>query len=36
VSRLEAGGAVPTIGILERLAAALNAELVVALSQRAA
>src|SRR5215207_2000541 len=36
VSRLEAGGAVPTIGVLERLAAALNAELVVALSPRAA
>jgi HTH-type transcriptional regulator/antitoxin HipB len=28
VSRLEAGGTVPTIGVLERLAAALSAELV--------
>ena len=36
VSRLEAGGAVPTIGVLERLAAALDAELVVALSPHAA
>jgi ribosome-binding protein aMBF1 (putative translation factor) len=36
VSRLEAGGAVPTIGVLERLAAALSADLVVTLSPRAA
>jgi transcriptional regulator with XRE-family HTH domain len=36
VSRLEAGGAVPTIGVLERIAAALSADLVVALTPRAA
>jgi HTH-type transcriptional regulator / antitoxin HipB len=36
VSRLEAGRAVPTIGVLERLAAALSAELVVALRPKAA
>jgi HTH-type transcriptional regulator/antitoxin HipB len=36
VSRLEAGGTVPTIGVLERLAAALNADLVVALTPKAA
>jgi transcriptional regulator with XRE-family HTH domain len=36
VSRLEAGGTVPTIGILERLATALRAELVVALTAKAA
>jgi HTH-type transcriptional regulator / antitoxin HipB len=36
VSRLEAGGAVPTIGVLERLATALNADLIVALSPKAA
>jgi HTH-type transcriptional regulator/antitoxin HipB len=36
VSRLEAGGAVPTIGILDRLAAALSADLVVALAPKAA
>lgn len=36
VSRLEAGGAVPTIVVLERLAAALDAELVVTLSPHAA
>jgi ribosome-binding protein aMBF1 (putative translation factor) len=36
VSRLEAGGAVPTIGVLERLASALNADLVVALTPKAA
>ncbi len=36
VSRLEAGGAVPTIVVLERLATALDADLVVALSPHAA
>ena len=36
VSRLEAGGTVPTIGVLERLAAALNADLVVTLTPKAA
>lgn len=36
VSRLEAGGAVPTIGVLERLANALSADLVVALTPMAA
>jgi transcriptional regulator with XRE-family HTH domain len=36
VSRLEAGGTVPTIGVLERLAAALSADLVVALTPKAA
>ena len=36
VSRLEAGGNVPTIGVLERLAAALSADLVVALTPKAA
>ena len=36
ISRLEAGGAVPTIGVLERLAASLDAELIVALTPRAA
>ena len=36
VSRLEAGGSVPTIGVLERLAAALSADLVVALTPKAA
>lgn len=36
VSRLEAGGAPPTIGVLERLAFALDADLVVALTPRAA
>lgn len=36
VSRLEAGGSVPTIGVLERLAVALNADLVVALTPNAA
>jgi HTH-type transcriptional regulator / antitoxin HipB len=35
VSRLEAGGSVPTIGVLERLAAALSADLVVALTPKA-
>ena len=36
LSRLEAGGAVPTIPVLERLAAALSADLVVALTPHAA
>lgn len=36
VSRLEAGGTVPTIGVLERLAAALSADLVVTLKPKAA
>ncbi|WP_375013937.1 helix-turn-helix domain-containing protein [Actinomadura sp. 21ATH] len=37
LSRLEAGGAgVPTIGVLERLAAALDAELVVTFQPHAA
>ena len=36
VSRLESGGAVPTIVVLERLATALDADLVVALSPPAA
>ena len=36
VSRLEAGGTVPTIGVLERLAAALSADLVVTLTPKAA
>ncbi|MGH3321850.1 MAG: helix-turn-helix domain-containing protein [Streptosporangiaceae bacterium] len=36
MSRLEAGAATPTIGVLERLAAALDADLVVALTPRAA
>lgn len=36
ISRLEAGGTVPTIAILERLAAALNADLVVTLTPKAA
>jgi HTH-type transcriptional regulator / antitoxin HipB len=36
VSRLEAGGTVPTIGVLERLAASLSADLVVTLTPRAA
>jgi hypothetical protein len=30
----EAGGTVPTIGVLERLAAALNADLVVTLTPK--
>jgi ribosome-binding protein aMBF1 (putative translation factor) len=34
ISRLEAGGTIPTIGVLERLAAALSAELVVTLTPR--
>lgn len=36
ISRLEAGGTVPTIAILERLATALNADLVVTLTPKAA
>lgn len=36
VSRLEAGGTVPTIGVLERLATALTADLVVTLTPKAA
>jgi HTH-type transcriptional regulator / antitoxin HipB len=36
VSRLEAGGTVPTIGVLERLAAALTADLVVTLTPKVA
>lgn len=32
LSRLEAGGAVPTIPVLERVAAALGSELIVAIS----
>jgi ribosome-binding protein aMBF1 (putative translation factor) len=36
VSRLEAGETVPTIGVLERLAAALSADLVVTLTPKAA
>jgi HTH-type transcriptional regulator/antitoxin HipB len=36
VSRLEAGAAMPTITVLERLAKALDAELVVSLTPKAA
>jgi transcriptional regulator with XRE-family HTH domain len=36
LSRLEAGGTVPTIPLLKRIAAALHAELIVALSPDAA
>jgi ribosome-binding protein aMBF1 (putative translation factor) len=36
VARVEAGGTVPTIPVLERLAHALGAELVVRLTPRAA
>lgn len=36
LSRLEAGGAVPTIPVLERVAAALGADLVVTLNPHAA
>lgn len=36
LSRLEAGGAVPTIPVLDRLAAALRADLVVSLAPHAA
>ena len=36
LSRLEAGGSVPTIPVLERIALALDAELIVALAPPAA
>jgi len=36
LSRLEAGGAVPTIPVLERIAIALGAELIVAIAPHAA
>ncbi|TAM71960.1 MAG: XRE family transcriptional regulator [Microbacteriaceae bacterium] len=36
LSRLETGGAVPTILVLDRVSAALDAELVVAIAPRAA
>ncbi len=36
LSRLEAGRAVPTIAVLERLAAALSSELIVVISPHAA
>jgi ribosome-binding protein aMBF1 (putative translation factor) len=36
VSRLEAGGMTPTIGVLDRVAAALDAELIVAITPHAA
>jgi HTH-type transcriptional regulator/antitoxin HipB len=36
LSRLEAGGAVPTIPVLERIAAALGSELIVAIFPHAA
>jgi ribosome-binding protein aMBF1 (putative translation factor) len=36
LSRLEAGGTVPTIPVLERIAAALGSELIVALAPNAA
>jgi transcriptional regulator with XRE-family HTH domain len=36
ISRLEAGGTVPTIGVLERFATALSADLVVTLTPKAA
>jgi hypothetical protein len=36
LSRLEAGGAVPTIPVLERVAAALRAELIVTIAVPAA
>lgn len=36
VSRLEAGGTVPTIGVLERVAAVISADLIVALTPKAA
>lgn len=36
LSRLEAGGAVPTIPVLERIAAALGSELIVSISPHAA
>ena len=36
LSRLEAGGAVPTIPVLERIAAALGTELIVTITAPAA
>ena len=36
LSRLEAGGAVPTIPVLERIAVALSAELIVTIAPHAA
>jgi ribosome-binding protein aMBF1 (putative translation factor) len=36
LSRLEAGGGVPTIPVLERISAALNAELIVTIAPHAA
>lgn len=36
LSRLEAGGAVPTIPVLERISAALNADLIVTIAPHAA
>jgi len=36
LSRLEAGGVLPTIPLLERISAALDAELIVEISPRAA
>lgn len=36
LSRLEAGGAVPTIPVLERIAVALSAELIVTITPHAA
>jgi len=36
LSRLEAGGAVPTIPVLERISAALNADLIVTIAPQAA
>jgi ribosome-binding protein aMBF1 (putative translation factor) len=36
LSRLEAGGVIPTIPLLERISAALDADLIVAISPRAA
>jgi transcriptional regulator with XRE-family HTH domain len=36
LSRLEAGGVVPTIPLLERISAALEADLIVAIAPRAA
>lgn len=36
LSRLEAGGAVPTIPVLDRIAVALGAELIITIATRAA
>jgi len=36
LSRLEAGGVIPTIPLLERITAALDADLIVEISPRAA